>query len=157
MSSISTNLSFLVNSTGDVYVASTTPTVSTTTGALIVAGGAGIGNTLYAALVRPTAIQENRVVMAALDIDLTAGNYFTKTITAVSTLTVSNVPSSGTVGEFVLKLTNGGSSAVTWFSGVKWASGTAPILTISGVDNLGFYTEDGGTSWQGFVLSKDSK
>ena len=58
---------------------------------------------------------------------------------------------------FILKLTNGGSKVITWWPNIKWAGGTAPTLTTAGVDNLGFYTHDGGASWQGLLLSKDSK
>lgn len=40
---------------------------------------------------------------------------------------------------------------------MKWAGGTAPTLTASGRDALGFYTYDGGTTWTGLVLGKDIK
>jgi hypothetical protein len=102
-------------------------------------------------------IREARIAMGASDISLTAGNYFTKTISGATTLTVSNVPSSGTAGSFILDLTNGGSATITWWSGVKWAGGTAPTLTSSGRDVLGFFTHDGGTTWTGLVLGKDVK
>jgi hypothetical protein len=97
-------------------------------------------------------INEKQVAVAASAIDLSLGNYFTKTISGNTTFTVSNVASSGTVNSFILQLTNGGSATVTYFSGVDWAGGTAPTLTASGVDVLGFFTIDGGTTWQGFVL-----
>ena len=99
-----------------------------------------------------TGLKETKVAMGASDIDLSAGNYFTKTISGATTLTVSNTASSGTVSAFALDLTNGGSSTVTWFSGVTWAAGTAPTLTASGRDVLAFFTHDGGTTWNGFVL-----
>lgn len=99
-----------------------------------------------------TALTETKVAMAANDIDLSAGNYFTKTISAATTLTVSNVASSGSVSAFVLDLTNGGAYTITWFSGVTWNAATAPTLTASGVDTLAFFSTDGGTSWRGFVL-----
>ena len=95
--------------------------------------------------------------MAANDIDLSLANYFTKTISSITTLTVSNIPASGVAASFILDLTNGGSFAITWWSGVKWASGTAPTLTASGRDTLGFFTYDGGTTWTGLVLGKDIK
>lgn len=101
-----------------------------------------------------TGIKETSVAVAASAIDLSLGNYFTKTISGSTTFTVSNVASSGTVNSFILQLTNGGSSTVTWFSGVEWAGGTAPTLTTSGIDVLGFYTIDGGTNWYSFVLGK---
>jgi hypothetical protein len=70
---------------------------------------------------------------------------------------VSNIPTSGTAASFILDLTNGGSATVNFFANVKWAGGTAPTLTASGRDALGFYTYDGGTIWTGFVLGKDIK
>lgn len=102
-------------------------------------------------------LKEARVAMAANNIDLTTGNVFTKTISGATTLTVSNVPAAGTTASFILDLTNGGSAAITWWSGVKWAGGTIPTLTAAGRDVLGFFTHDGGTTWTGLVLGKDVK
>ena len=105
-----------------------------------------------------TGTKETRVAVAASAIDLSLGNYFTKTITASTTFTISNTPASGTSASFILELTNGGSQTVNYWSGVKWAGGTAPSpLTTAGVDILGFYTHDGGTTWRGMLLAKDSK
>jgi hypothetical protein len=101
-----------------------------------------------------TGIKETSVAISASAIDMAAGNYFTKTISATTTFTISNAAASGTVNSFILQLTNGGAYTVNWFSGVKWAGGTAPTLTASGYDDLGFFTIDGGTTWQGFVLGK---
>lgn len=101
--------------------------------------------------------REARVVMPANDINLLNGNYFTRTISGATTLTVSNVPATGTAASFILDLTNGGSATITWWSGVKWAGGTAPTLTAAGRDVLGFFTHDGGTTWTGLVLGKDVK
>ena len=92
-----------------------------------------------------------------VNIDISLGNYFTKTIAAVTTFTVSNVPTSGTVASFILDLTNGGAFTVTWWTGMKWAYGTVPTLTASGRDILGFFTYDAGTTWNGLVLAKDIK
>lgn len=110
-----------------------------------------------------TGVKETKVAMAAVDIDISAGNYFTKTISATTTFTVSNVPATGTAASFILDLTNGGSQTINWstsFGGsnlIKWAGGTAPTLTASGRDILGFFTHDGGTIWNGLVLGKDVK
>jgi hypothetical protein len=87
-------------------------------------------------------------------IDCSSGTAFAQTISGATTFTVTNVEASGIETLVLLRLTNGGSSVVTWFSGVKWAAGTAPTLTTSGVDYLGFLTTDGGTTWYGFVLAK---
>ena len=105
---------------------------------------------------KTVSIIETKAAIAASAIDVNLGNYFTKTISGATTFT-ANAISSGNVSSFILELTNAGSAAITWFSGVKWAGGTAPTLTSSGVDILGFYTHDGGTTWRGLVLAKDSK
>jgi hypothetical protein len=104
-----------------------------------------------------TSLRETRIAMPANAIDLATGNFFTKTITAATTFTLSNIPASGQAASFILDLTNAGAYTITWFSGVKWAGGTAPTLTASGVDIVGFYSHDGGTTWRGLVLAKDSK
>lgn len=98
--------------------------------------------------------KETKVTMASNSIDLVAGNYFSKTITGATTLSVTNVPTSGNAISFILDITNGGSSAITWWSNIKWAGGSAPSLTVSGRDVLGFFTHDGGTTWNGVVVGK---
>lgn len=103
-----------------------------------------------------TGLKETRVAVSASDIDLSAGNYFTKTISGATTFTVSNVPSSGTVAAFILELTNPASN-VTFWATIKWAGGTAPTPTTTGRDVFGFWTHDGGTTWNGVVVAKDQK
>ena len=112
------------------------------------------GGTMTGAI---TAIRETKVAMATNNIDLATGNLFTKTITGATALTISNALASGNVNSFVLELTNAGSAVITWFSGVKWAGGTAPTLTASGKDILGFYSHDGGTTWNILGINKDVK
>jgi hypothetical protein len=112
------------------------------------------GKTLTTAV--STGHRETRVAVAASDIDLATGNYFTKTISGATTFTVSNVPASGTVGAFILELTNPASN-VTFWATIKWAGGTAPTPTTTGRDVFGFYTHDGGTTWNGFLIAKDIK
>ena len=112
------------------------------------------GGTMTGAI---TAIRETKVAMAANNIDLATGNLFTKTVTTATTLTISNALAAGNVNSFVLELTNGGSAVITWFSGVKWAGGIAPTLTASGKDILGFYSHDGGTTWNILGVNKDVK
>lgn len=94
---------------------------------------------------------------AGTAIDQAEGNYFTKTISGSTTFTITNVPSGTVSSGFVLELTNGGSSTVTFPASVKWAGGTAPTLTASGVDVLVFITDDNGTTWRGAVAMLDSK
>jgi hypothetical protein len=90
------------------------------------------------------------VAVAALAIDCSTGNYFTKTIAANSTFTVSNIPTSRAYS-FTLELTHT-SGTVTWFSGVEWPGGTAPTLTTGKTHLFMFVTDDGGTRWRGSSL-----
>jgi hypothetical protein len=104
-----------------------------------------------------TPVTEPKVAMAANAVDLSAGSMFSKTIAGATTLTVSGVQTSGRTSSFILDLTNGGSATITWWAGMKWAGGTAPTLTASGRDVLGFFTHDGGATWTGLILGKDVK
>ena len=115
----------------------------------------GTGSLVFATSPSLTAIKQKRITMTGSDINLATGDIFTKTILTTTTLTVSNVPATSLVASFILKLTNGGASTITWWPGVKWVGGTAPTLTVSGKDDLGFYTEDAGATWTGLVLGKD--
>lgn len=103
------------------------------------------------------ALRESKSAVAASNIDVSLSSIYTKTISANTTFTLSNVPTSGKVASFMLELTNPGAYTITWWSGIKWPYGIAPSLTVSGVDTIGFYTHDGGTTWRGIVLAKDSR
>lgn len=100
-------------------------------------------------------VKEPRVSMAANNIDLNLGGSFSKTVVGNVTFTVSNVPSTGFVAGFFLVLTNGGVGTITWWSGVKWAKGIAPSLTVAGRDRLMFVTEDGGATWDGALVASN--
>jgi hypothetical protein len=104
-----------------------------------------------------TGFKETSTASSSNNFNLANANYFTHTLSGATTFTVSNTASSGSVSTLILNLTNGGSAAITWWSGMKWAAGTAPTLTASGRDVLGFFTYDGGTTWSGLVLAKDVK
>ena len=92
--------------------------------------------------------------VGALDIDLSASNYFTKTINGNSTFTFSNPPASGTVGSFTLELTYT-SGTITWPGSVYWngTGQTAPTITAGKVQLFVFSTRDGGTTYRGAVLA----
>ena len=92
----------------------------------------------------------NVTSVAALDIDCSAGNYFTKTINGNSTFTFSNVPASRSYG-FTLELTVT-SGSVTWPAAVKWPFGFAPTLTAGKTHLVMFITDDGGSRWRGAAL-----
>ncbi len=102
-----------------------------------------------------TSVKETKVAMAANDVDLSLGNYFTKTFSAGAvTLTKSNIAASGLVSSWVMDMTNAGLATITWFTGIKWAGGVTPVFTASGRDVAVFYSHDGGTTVNGFVVGK---
>ena len=117
----------------------------------------GTGALVFGTTPTLTGLKETSVALGASNINMALGNHFTKTISGTTTLTVSNVPTTGNFGSFILDLTNGGSATVNLWSGIKWVAGVTPTLTTAGRDSLGFYTLDGGTVWTGLVLGLDIK
>ena len=104
---------------------------------------------------RAIALHETSVAMTNGLVNLSLGNYFSRTITAATTLTISGALASPATNSFFLRLTNAGAFPITWFSGVKWGGGTAPTLTVSGVDILGFVSIDGGLTYDNTSIRKD--
>ena len=91
------------------------------------------------------------VAVAALNVDCSLGNYFTKTIAGASTFTFSNAPASPVRFGFILRVTHT-SGAITWPAAVVWADGTAPTLTTGKVHLFMFLTENAGTTWRAAAL-----
>lgn len=94
-------------------------------------------------------VRGNVTAMAALDIDCSQGNYFTKTINGASTFTFSNVPA-GAYG-FILRLVHT-SGAITWPASVRPPEAGWPTLTTGKVHLFIFETDDAGANWRGAVL-----
>jgi hypothetical protein len=94
----------------------------------------------------------NAVAVSALDINMSLGNYFTKSISANSTFTFSNTPSSRAFS-FTLRLTVSGSRTVTWPSSVRWPNNSAPSLTADRTHLFMFATDNGGSTWRGAALT----
>jgi hypothetical protein len=113
--------------------------------------------TINANVVYATTIKSKQASVSANNIDLSTGDCFSKTVSSNVTFTVSNVPPTGTIGSFILDITNGGSNTIVWMANTKWASQTAPTLTTSGRDILGFFTYDSGITWNGLVIARDIK
>ena len=179
-----TSKAYLVvnNSTGSVVVRGgpTTPT----TGATILAGAnavvawngsdfvnltpAGLplsGGTMTGLLTtKELALTKTAPSISAgvLTLDCSLSNTFAVSLNAaITSFTVSNIPTSGSYYEFNLEFTADGTArSVTWtFSSVavKWPGGTAPTLTSTNgqKDTFIFYTYDAGTTWLGFIAGQN--
>jgi len=158
------DLSGVAALTGATFTGPVEATTLTATGVSSIAGYAELGTaqtftaeqTFNAGLSVDGAYEQAAEAVAALDIDLSTGNYFTKSISTSSTVTFSNPPTSGTVGSFTLELAlTGASTAITWPSSVYWngdAGQTAPTLVDSRTHLFMFVTSDGGTTYRGAVL-----
>jgi hypothetical protein len=81
---------------------------------------------------------------------ITAGGNFT--------IAVENWPASGTYGETLIQLVNGGAHTITWPVEVTWltGSGSAPTLRTSGTDFIVLVTTDSGATVYGRVSGDNS-
>lgn len=111
-----------------------------------------------------TGLRETRtaptISSGTLTLDCSAGNVFNVALNAnITTLSFTNVPSSGTAFALTLLLTADGTArTVTWGASVKWPGGTAPTLTSTNgkVDAFVLFTHDGGTNWLAFTGGQNS-
>ena len=85
-------------------------------------------------------------------LDLSTGAVFSHAPSSSPTYVFSNPPASGTAYGFTIKVTPSATVTVTWPSSVDWPSGLAPNAPASGETAVYvFYTQDGGTTYYGFV------
>ena len=86
-----------------------------------------------------------------LTLDCSLGNVFHVSLdAAITTLTISNIPTTGNAFGITLAFTMDGTArAVTWGAAIKWGGGNAPTLTSTNakVDIFVLTTWDGGTTW----------
>ena len=91
----------------------------------------------------------------ALALNCASGNVFHVSLNAaITSLTFSNIPASGSAYGLTLAFTMDGTArAVTWPAAVKWAGGTAPTLTstLNKVDIIVLTTWDAGATWYSMV------
>lgn len=119
----------------------------------------GFGTATPAARVDVEGSAAHSVAITTGVMDLSVAQMFTRTSTANTTWSFTNVPA-GRAVTAVLHLTNGGAHTQTWTGiPVRWPGGTAPTLTAgaTAVDVLVFVTHDGGTTWRGNIFGKDVK
>lgn len=94
-------------------------------------------------------------ISGAQALDLAAGQYFTITVGGALALSFANAPSGQFAYGVILRVTNGGSSVITWPASVKWPSGSAPVLTAAGVDIVVLLSDDDGATFRGVVVARD--
>jgi hypothetical protein len=94
-----------------------------------------------------------------LTLDLNAATVFNVDLNSnITTLTLSNVQSSGRASSFVLVFTSDGNTrTVIWPASFMWPNNTAPTITstFGKKDIYVFFTTDGGTTWQAFVSGQN--
>lgn len=95
--------------------------------------------------------EQTAQAVSALDIDCSTGNYFTKAISADSTFTFSNVPSTG-VYSFTIEIEVTGDRNIQWPGAVKFNGDSAPTLTADRTHLFMFVTDDGGTRFRAAAL-----
>lgn len=89
------------------------------------------------------------VAASTSTLDLSLGQYFTRTISGASAFVFSAPPTTGAF-EFTLEVTHT-SGAITWPASVSWPAGTTPTLNTSKTHLFKFVTRDGGTKWRGMA------
>ena len=90
-------------------------------------------------------------VSTSTAIDFSLGNVATAVIAAGGSFTLTNPPTSGIYGKIQLILTNGGLGTSIFPATVKWAGGTEPTFTSSGIDIITLETIDAGANWYATV------
>ena len=85
------------------------------------------------------------VAMGALDVDWSAGNVFTKSISANSTITFSNQSS----GQAISLIINADSTerTLTWTPTLKWAGGNAQVTVAASASLVCSFIYDGTNTW----------
>ena len=98
---------------------------------------------------RPRMAFNSPTVGATTTLDLSLARCFVFTVSQVSTLAFSNVPSASFRVGIELIITNGAAFALTFPASVTWLRGAAPQFRASGVEIVRLVTKDGGTTWYG--------
>ncbi len=141
-------LSNSVTGTGSM-VLSASPTIT---------GTAAMANATYSGNLILTQITETYTAPAisagTLAINLANGTVFNVANNAnITTFTISGATASMAASFTLILTANGTGYTQAWDASVKWPGGTAPTLTTTNAkrDVISFVSNDGGTTWFGFV------
>lgn len=100
--------------------------------------------------------REERVgTLSGATLDLRTGTVFSHAPASSPTYVFNNPPASGTAYGFTLKVKPSATVTLTWPASVDWPAGTPPTAPASGATSVFvFYTQDGGTTYYGFVAGE---
>jgi len=109
-------------------------------------------DTVDGTFARPRQAFSSPAVAGTTTLDLNVSQVFVFTVSQITTIAFSNVPSSSFFCRWLALITNGAAFAVTWPAAVPWLNGR-PVLRTSGVDVVEFFTRDGGTTVYGRLMN----
>jgi hypothetical protein len=102
-------------------------------------------------------VQDLGLVTFQAFLDLSKGNVITAEVSGSFMWNLPTVINSGICKSFTLILKNGGTGVQTFNPTPKWPGGTAPTLTVSGIDVLCFFYDPIAGVWRGVLSQADSK
>lgn len=96
--------------------------------------------------------RSNSLSGTSVSVNVSTNDTYTITTSGNTTFSFTGESPSGTVSTVTLIITAGGTHTLTWPASVDWAGGNAPSAPASGeTDVYTFITNDGGTTWYGFL------
>lgn len=104
-------------------------------------------------LARPRIIYNSPVVGATTTCDLNNGRVFVFTVSQITTLAFTNVPSASFFVRMDLIITNGAAFALTFPASVSWLNGAVPVFQLAGVDIVEMVSIDAGVTWRARLLN----
>ena len=94
-----------------------------------------------------------------MTLDCNSANVFTHALTSnVTTVTINNIPTSGSaIGLTLILEADGTQRTITWPASFLWSGNSPPTITATNAskDAIVFFTYDAGTSWLAFVAGQD--
>lgn len=114
------------------------------------------GDSFTGDVIEATNFYETVGTIAAGTLDLSTGNVFFDAPSTSTTYVFDSPPTSGTAYGFTLRVAPSATITISWPASVNWPGGTPPDAPASGrVSVYVFYTQDGGTTYFGFVAGED--